>query len=116
MQPLPRAEWPAPAEAPGPRRNRLAGAAYGFGIGAVVGGVGFAAMNAAKSTGAAPGEYTVLSLVLGGVVGGAAGSIVGAFIGVPARSPGEEDRAQLRLAPALAQSSPALSLSVGMSW
>ncbi len=116
VHPWPEAESPAPAEAPGPRRDRLAGAAYGLGIGALVGGLGFAAMNAAFSTGAAPGEYTVLSLMLGGVVGGAAGSLVGAVVGVPRRSAGEAEGAQVRLAPAVAQGSPAVSLSVGMAW
>jgi hypothetical protein len=104
----------APDDAPAPRRNRLAGAAIGMGIGALVGGVGFAAMNYTKSEPSTTG-YTIPSLVLGGVVGGAAGALIGAVIGTPGRSAGPEGRTHLRLAPGRPDGSATVSLAVDVS-
>lgn len=101
-------------DAPAPRRNRLAGAAIGFGVGAVVGGVWFARMNYVKSKPPST-EYTIPSLVLGGVVGGAAGALIGAVVGTPGRSAGPEERARLRLAPGLPGGRGAVSLAVDVS-
>ena len=118
---LPAAQAPAPGEAFAaseafrPRRNHLAGAALGAGIGALVGGVGFAAMNYAKTESSPRTEYTGLSLMLGGVVGGAAGLVIGGIIGTPGRSDRPQDQMRLRLAPGLPQGRAAASLSVDVS-
>lgn len=104
----------APDDAPAPRRNRLAGAAIGFGIGALVGGVWFATMNYTKSKPSST-EYTIPSLVLGGVVGGAAGALIGAAVGTPGRSAGPVDGARLRLAPGLPGGRSAVSLAVDVA-
>ncbi|HEX8275471.1 MAG TPA: hypothetical protein VF615_22750 [Longimicrobiaceae bacterium] len=104
----------APYDAPRPRRNRLAGAAIGFGVGAAVGGVWFARMNYLKSKPPTT-NYTTFSLVLGGAVGGAAGALIGAAIGTPGRSAGPEEGARLRLAPGLPDGRGAVSLAVDVA-
>lgn len=87
------------------RRDHLAGAVQGAALGAVVGGLGFAAVtylgNAANDTG---GEgYAVLALPVGAVVGGAVGLVAGAIIGAPDRDRDEEPQAQVLLSPGAAR-------------
>lgn len=112
---------PAPAEpsaAPSAalRRDHLVGAVQGFALGAVVGGLGFAAVtylgNASNNTG---GEgYAVLALPVGAVVGGAVGLVAGAIIGAPDRDRDEEPHAQVLVSPAPARSvTAAVSVPVG---
>ena len=98
---------PAPAErsaAPSAalRRDHLAGALRGAALGAVVGGLGFAAVTYLGNRGDSEGEgYALLALPVGGVVGGAVGLVAGAIVGAPER---EEDRgAQLRVSPGAAR-------------
>lgn len=105
----------AASDAPAPRRNRLAGAAVGFGVGAAVGGFWFARTNYLKSKPPTT-SYTIPSLVLGGAVGGAAGAIVGAVIGTRGRPAGPEEQARLRLAPGLPGDRGAVSLAVDLSF
>lgn len=102
MHLLPTPSWlqpdtSSPGSTPRLRRDRRRGAEYGLGIGALVGGLGFASLNYAFTTNGPRGEYTAQSLLLGGVVGGVAGAIVGAIIGAPARSTESPSRVQLRL-------------------
>jgi hypothetical protein len=88
---------PAPAAAAAPsaalRRDHLAGAVQGAALGAVVGGLGFAAVTYLGNEGDA--GYAVLALPVGAVVGGAVGLVAGAIIGAPDRQRDEEPQAQL---------------------
>lgn len=89
---------PRPAEG---ERDRGRGALYGLAIGALVGGVGFAATNYVFTESTPRNEYTPLSFVLGAAVGGAAGAIVGAIIGAPKQDNAPAQRAQLLFTPDL---------------
>jgi hypothetical protein len=63
------------------RKDRLQGALTGASIGALIGGVGFAAVTYFANDG--PGEdYWPLGLMVGAVGGGAVGGVLGAIIGV----------------------------------
>lgn len=81
-------------------RDREKGALYGLAIGALVGGVGFAAVNHAFTQSSPRDEYTLLSFLLGGAVGGAVGAAVGAIIGVPEWNTIKAQQPALRLIPA----------------
>jgi len=80
-------------------RDRGRGALYGGAIGALVGGVGFAAANYAFTKSSPRSEYTLPSLVLGGLVGGAAGALVGAVVGAPERDGDRPRQVRLHLVP-----------------
>lgn len=95
------------------RWDREKGALYGFAIGGLVGGVGFAATNYAFTTSTPRDEYTLPSFVMGAAVGGATGAIVGAIIGVPERDETRPKQARLYFAPHLADGG-ALTVSVSL--
>lgn len=82
LRELPDAERPPTAE-----RDRWRGALYGSAIGAVVGGVGFAAVTFIANQGGEGEDYWPLALLVGSVPGGAVGLVAGAIIGAP--EPGE---------------------------
>ncbi|HEX6371260.1 MAG TPA: hypothetical protein VF006_20245 [Longimicrobium sp.] len=81
------------------RRDHLAGAVQGAALGAVVGGLGFAAVTYLGNAGDT--GYAVLALMVGGVAGGAVGLVAGAIIGAPDRD--EEPRAQVLVSPGAAR-------------
>ena len=63
------------------RKDRLQGAVVGASLGALVGGVGFAAVTYLAND--RPGkDYWPLGLVVGAIGGGAVGGVLGAIIGV----------------------------------
>lgn len=107
---LERPAAPAPAEL---RRDHWQGAWDGMVLGAVVGGLGFAAAvyfgNEAGSEGQ---DYALLALPVGGLVGGAVGLVGGAIIGAPDRDPAP--RAELVVLPRADRGlTAALSVPVG---
>jgi peptidoglycan/LPS O-acetylase OafA/YrhL len=84
----------AVASAAALRRDHLAGALQGAALGAVVGGLGFAALTYLGNRGDAEGEgYALLAIPVGAVVGGAVGLVAGAIVGAPERDEGR--RAQV---------------------
>jgi hypothetical protein len=84
-------------------RNRGKGALYGLGIGALVGGVGLAALQYALNESIPRDGYTVATFILGATVGGAAGAVLGAIIGVPERDESRSEQARLLLSPRLSR-------------
>ena len=81
------------------RRDHVAGALRGAALGAVVGGLGFAALTYLGNGSA--GGYVVLALPVGAVVGGAVGLVAGAIVGAPDRD--EDPYAQVRVSPGAAR-------------
>ncbi|HEU0302925.1 MAG TPA: hypothetical protein VFR37_25960, partial [Longimicrobium sp.] len=80
------------------RRDHLAGALYGAGLGAVVGALGFATLTFLAEGGKPGGDgYVVLALPVGAVVGGTVGLVAGAIVGVPVRD--EDPGAQVLASP-----------------
>lgn len=95
-------------------RDRGRGALYGFAIGALVGGVGFAAANYAFTDSTPRDEYTLLSFLLGAAVGGATGAVAGAIIGAPGREEVWPQQVRLHVSPELSgRGTVAASLSFG---
>lgn len=79
------------------RRDHVAGAMKGLVVGAVVGGLGFAAVTYLGNSGNSEGQgYAVLAIPVGAVVGGAVGFVAGAIIGLPER---DRRRAQVVVMP-----------------
>ena len=113
--PPPGSHSTAPRHAPRPERDRGTGAVYGAIAGALVGGIGFAAVNYTLTTSSPRDEYTLLSFLLGAAVGGAAGSMVGAIVGAPGRAD-SRSHTQVRLVPRVMQEAAVVSLSVPVSW
>jgi hypothetical protein len=92
----------ADAPSAAPRRDRVVGAVQGAALGALVGGLGFAAVTYVGNGFDHDAEgYAVLALPVGGVVGGALGLVAGAIIGAPERD--EEPRAQVLVSPGAAR-------------
>lgn len=91
----------APANPAEDGRDRGRGALKGLAVGALVGGVGFAAVNYAFSESAVRTEYTLLSFLLGAAGGGAAGAVVGAIVGAPEREETRRQQVRLHLSPDL---------------
>lgn len=105
---LPDAERPPTAG-----RDRGRGALYGSAIGAVVGGVGFAAVTFIANRGGEGEGYWPLALLVGSVAGGAVGLVGGAIIGVPERDETRPRQARLHLIPDLSGGG-TLSVSVSL--
>ena len=103
-----------PSGAPaGRQRDRVTGAVYGLAIGALVGGVGFAAANYLFTESSPRDEWTVPSFMLGAAVGGAVGMIAGAIIGVPVRDKDVPRQVRLQVVPDLGRGAAfGVSLSV----
>ncbi|HEY0023635.1 MAG TPA: hypothetical protein VGB24_12015 [Longimicrobium sp.] len=93
----------APAKRDVERRDHGKGALIGLGVGALAGGVGFAAMNYAFTTSGPRDEYALLSFMLGGAVGGVAGAVVGGIIGTPERQEPRREQVRLHLSPDLSR-------------
>lgn len=101
---------PEAAEA---RRDRGRGALYGAGIGALVGGVGFAGLSYAFTKSKPRDAGVRIMFVLGAAAGSAAGAIVGAIIGVPERDEARAQQVQLHLVPVLSHGG-TLAISVSL--
>lgn len=84
-------------------RDRGKGALYGAAIGALVGGVGFAATSYAFTTSIPRDACIRICFVLGAAAGGAAGAILGAIIGAPERGEDQTRQAQLHIYPNLSR-------------
>lgn len=94
-------------------RDHGKGALYGLGIGALIGGVGLAAVQYALNESIPRGGYTVATFVLGAVGGGAAGALIGAIIGVPERDEARSRQVRLHFIPELSRrGTVAISLSL----
>lgn len=73
-------------------RDRELGGLYGLGVGALAGGLGFAAVIAVANSNSSSGAgYWVLALFVGGIGGGAVGTVTGAIMGAPRASAGSPD-------------------------
>lgn len=89
----------APSDIAEARWDRGRAALKGFAVGALVGGVGFAAANYALTESTPRSEYTVLSFVLGAVAGGAAGAVVGSIAAKPEREATGPQQVRLHVSP-----------------
>lgn len=102
-----------PADSVNGARDRGRGALRGAAIGALVGGVGFAAANYVFTESSPRDEYSLLSFALGAAVGGGVGAVVGGIIGVPGREETRSEQARLHVLPALSRGgSVAVSVSL----